>query len=137
MSIEVSNLTKIYGQQKAIDNISFKVGNGEIVGFLGPNGAGKSTTMKILTGYLNADDGNAFVTGEKVTTNNIDTRKKIGYLPESNPLYTEMYVREYLDFIADVHKINKRKNRIEEVITLTGLTVESKKKIGQLSKGYR
>src|SRR5438105_867226 len=137
MSIEVSNLTKIYGEQKAIDNISFKVNKGEIVGFLGPNGAGKSTTMKIITGYLSADSGNAFVTGLNVGSNNIETKRKIGYLPEANPLYSDMYIREYLQFICDVHDIKNRKERIEEAITLTGLTVESKKKIGQLSKGYR
>ena len=137
MSIEVSNLTKIYGQQKAIDDISFKIDKAEIVGFLGPNGAGKSTTMKILTGYLEADGGNAFVTGLNVQQDKLETKKKIGYLPEGNPLYYEMYVREYLEFIANVHQIKNIKNRIEEVITLTGLTVESKKKIGQLSKGYK
>ena len=137
MSIEVSNLTKIYGKQKAIDNISFKIDKAEIVGFLGPNGAGKSTTMKILTGYLEADGGNAFVTGLNVQRDKLETKKKIGYLPEGNPLYYEMYVREYLEFIANVHQIKNIKNRIEEVIALTGLTVESKKKIGQLSKGYK
>ena len=137
MSIVVSNLTKIYGQQKAIDNISFKIDKAEIVGFLGPNGAGKSTTMKIITGYLEADNGNAFVSGLNVESNKTETKKKIGYLPEGNPLYYEMYVREYLEFIADVHQIKNIKSRIEEVITLTGLTVESKKKIGQLSKGYK
>ena len=137
MSIEVSNLTKIYGQQKAIDNISFKIDKAEIVGFLGPNGAGKSTTMKIITGYLEADGGNAFVTGLNVQADKLQTKKKIGYLPEGNPLYYEMYVREYLEFIANVHQIKNIKKRIEEVITLTGLSVESKKKIGQLSKGYK
>jgi ABC-2 type transport system ATP-binding protein len=137
MSIEVSNLTKIYGQQKAIDNISFKIDKAEIVGFLGPNGAGKSTTMKILTGYLESDNGNAFVTGLNVQLDKLGTKKKIGYLPEGNPLYYEMYVREYLEFIANVHQIKNINNRIEEVITLTGLSLESKKKIGQLSKGYK
>ena len=137
MSIEVSNLTKIYGQQKAIDNISFKIDKAEIVGFLGPNGAGKSTTMKIITGFLEADKGNAFVSGLNVRSNKLETKKKIGYLPEGNPLYYEMYVREYLEFIANVHQIKNIKNRIEEVIALTGLSVESKKKIGQLSKGYK
>lgn len=137
MSIQVSNLTKIYGQQKAINNISFKIDKAEIVGFLGPNGAGKSTTMKIITGYLEADNGNAFVSGLNVQSDKLETKKKIGYLPEGNPLYYEMYVREYLEFIANVHQIKNIKSRIEEVITLTGLTVESKKKIGQLSKGYK
>jgi ABC-2 type transport system ATP-binding protein len=137
MSIEVSNLTKIYGQQKAIDNISFKIDKAEIVGFLGPNGAGKSTTMKIITGFLEADKGNAFVSGLNVQSDKLETKKRIGYLPEGNPLYYEMYMREYLEFIANVHKIKNIKNRIEEVITLTGLSIESKKKIGQLSKGYK
>lgn len=137
MSIEVSNLTKIYGQQKAINNISFKIDKAEIVGFLGPNGAGKSTTMKIITGYLEADNGNAFVSGLNVQGDKLETKKKIGYLPEGNPLYYEMYVREYLEFIANVHQIKNIKKRIEEVITLTGLSVESKKKIAQLSKGYK
>ena len=137
MSIEVSNLTKIYGQQKAIDNISFKIDKAEIVGFLGPNGAGKSTTMKIITGYLEADNGNAMVSGLDVQRDKPETKKKIGYLPEGNPLYYDMYVREYLEFIANVHGVKNIKSRIEEVIALTGLTVESKKKIGQLSKGYK
>lgn len=137
MSIEVSNLTKIYRQQKAIDNISFKIDKAEIVGFLGPNGAGKSTTMKIITGFLEADKGEAFVSGLNVQINKLETKKKIGYLPEGNPLYYEMYVREYLEFIANVHQIKNIKNRIEEVIAITGLSVESKKKIGQLSKGYK
>lgn len=137
MSIEVSHLTKIYGHQKAIDNISFKIEKAQIVGFLGPNGAGKSTTMKIITGFLKADNGNAFINGLNVHSDKLETKKKIGYLPEGNPLYYEMYVREYLEFIANVHQIKNIKNRIEEVIALTGLSVESKKKIGQLSKGYK
>src|ERR1035437_1141644 len=137
MSIEVSNLTKIYGQQKAIDNISFKIDKAEIVGFLGPNGAGKSTTMKIITGFLEADKGNAFVSGLNVQSDKLETKKRIGYLPEGNPLYYEMYMREYLEFIANVHQVKNIKQRIEEVITLTGLSIESKKKIGQLSKGYK
>ncbi len=125
MSIEVRGLTKVYGNQKAIDNISFKVNKGEIVGFLGPNGAGKSTTMKILTGFLKADIGEAFVTGLPVNARNIDTKKKIGYLPEANPLYHDMYVREYLEFIFNVHQLKKDKNKkIDEVIMLTGLTIE-------------
>ncbi len=138
MSIEVKGLTKVYGSQKAIDNISFKVNKGEIVGFLGPNGAGKSTTMKIITGFLATDAGEAFVTGLLVNAGNIDTKGKTGYLPEANPLYHDMYVREYLEFIFNVHKLKNDKNkRIDEVIRLTGLTVEQNKKIGQLSKGYR
>jgi ABC-2 type transport system ATP-binding protein len=137
MSIEVRDLTKIYGEQKAVDSISFTVGKGEIVGFLGPNGAGKSTTMKIITGYLGQDGGEAVVCGISVKEKPLETKKKIGYLPEANPLYPDMYVREYLDFIADVHQIKSKKERIETVITLVGLTVESNKKLGQLSKGYK
>ncbi len=139
MSITVSNLTKIYGEQKAINDISFKVGKGEIVGFLGPNGAGKSTTMKILTGYLEADGGSAEVCDTKVSTGSINTKKKIGYLPEANPLYFDMYVREYLEFVAGVHEIDSKnlKVKIQEVITTVGLTPEANKKIGQLSKGYK
>ena len=137
MSIEISNLTKIYGDQKAVDAISFTVGKGEIVGFLGPNGAGKSTTMKIITGYLGQDGGEAIVCGLSVRQQPLETKKKIGYLPEANPLYPDMYVREYLDFIADVHKVADKKARIEAVISLVGLTVESNKKLGQLSKGYK
>jgi ABC-2 type transport system ATP-binding protein len=137
MSIEVKGLTKIYGEQKAVDNISFTAAKGEIVGFLGPNGAGKSTTMKIITGYLLADAGTCTVCGIDVKAQPLATKKKIGYLPESNPLYYDMYVREYLDFIAGVHDIPNKKQRIEEVITTVGLTPESKKKVGQLSKGYK
>ncbi|HEX7457387.1 MAG TPA: gliding motility-associated ABC transporter ATP-binding subunit GldA [Ginsengibacter sp.] len=138
MSITISNLTKNYGSQKAIDNISFNAANNEIVGFLGPNGAGKSTTMKIVTGYLRADSGNVMVNGIDINTNSLETKKQIGYLPEGNPLYYEMYVREYLGFIAELHKIKTGiKKRIEEVIDLTGLRIESNKKTGQLSKGYK
>jgi ABC-2 type transport system ATP-binding protein len=137
MSIEVRDLVKIYGEQKALDSISFTVGKGEIVGFLGPNGAGKSTTMKILTGYLGQDGGQAVVCGLSVGEHPLATKKKIGYLPEANPLYPDMYVREYLDFIADIHHLADKKARIEAVITLVGLTPESKKRLGQLSKGYR
>jgi len=137
MSIEVKNLLKVYGEQKAVNNISFKVNKGEIVGFLGPNGAGKSTTMKIITGYLEQSGGDAYVCGMNVTDEPLETKKKIGYLPELNALYYEMYVREYLAFVAEVHKIKNQKSKIESVIELTGLTVESKKKIGQLSKGYK
>ena len=137
MSIEVTNLSKTYGQQKAVNDISFKVGKGEIVGFLGPNGAGKSTTMKIITGYLQADNGKVNVCGNDVLQNPLDTKKKIGYLPESNPLYYEMYVREYLDFISDVHGIKGKRTAIENVIGQVGLTKEASKKIGQLSKGYK
>lgn len=137
MSIEVKNLLKEYGEQKAVNNISFKVSKGEIVGFLGPNGAGKSTTMKIITGYLQQTGGEAFVCGINVAEQPLETKKKIGYLPELNALYYDMYVREYLGFVAEVHKVEGPKKKIEEVIELTGLKIESKKKIGQLSKGYK
>jgi ABC-2 type transport system ATP-binding protein len=138
MSVSISNLTKIYSHQKAVDDISFALGNQEIVGFLGPNGAGKSTTMKIITGYLAADSGSAVVNGINVNTNPLEAKKQIGYLPEGNPLYYEMYVREYLEFIAAIHHLKHDvKKRIEEVIDLTGLRIESNKKIGQLSKGYK
>jgi len=135
MSIEVSNISKSYGTQKALDNISFSVKNGEIVGFLGPNGAGKSTLMKILTTYISADDGTALVNGNDVVLQPKAVQQIVGYLPEHNPLYLDLYVREYLAFNADVYKVSKK--RIEEVIILTGLSSESHKKIGQLSKGYR
>ena len=137
MSITVNNLTKIYGAQKAVDDISFTIEKGEIVGFLGPNGAGKSTTMKIITGYLPATAGSAIVCGIAVDENSNETKKKIGYLPEANPLYHDMYVREYLDFITNIHALKNKKDKIEEVIKTVGLTVEANKKIGQLSKGYK
>ncbi len=135
MSIEVNNLSKSYGVQKALDEVSFSIQKGEIVGFLGPNGAGKSTLMKILTTYIAADEGAASVNGFDVNTQTKSVQKSIGYLPEHNPLYLDLYVREYLAFNADVYKVAK--NRIEEVIQLTGLANESHKKIGQLSKGFR
>ena len=137
MSISVSNLTKLYGAQKAVNGISFSVGKGEIVGFLGPNGAGKSTTMKMITGYLENDGGEAVVCGEKVSVNSLSVKKKIGYLPEANPLYFDMYVREYLEFIAGIHTISNAKIKIEEVINTVVLKLEANKKIGQLSKGYK
>jgi len=135
MSIEVNNISKSYGTQKALNSISFSIQKGEIVGFLGPNGAGKSTLMKILTTYLLADGGSALVNGHDVMTSAKSVQRSIGYLPEHNPLYLDLYVREYLAFNADVYQVQK--SRIEEVIQLTGLTPESHKKIGQLSKGYR
>jgi ABC-2 type transport system ATP-binding protein len=135
MSIAIHNISKSYGTQKALDAISFTINKGEIVGFLGPNGAGKSTLMKILTTYLTADEGSAKVNGFDVNSQQKDVQLSIGYLPEHNPLYLDLYVREYLAFNADVYKVAK--SRIEEVIQLTGLTTESHKKIGQLSKGYR
>jgi len=139
MSIEVKQLSKIYGTQLAVDTISFQLKKGEIVGFLGPNGAGKSTTMKMITGYLEPTAGSILVSGINVAENPIEIRKKIGYLPESNPLYLDMYVREYLLFAASLHQIdkNKIKDKVEEVIALTGLLKESHKKIGALSKGYK
>ncbi|MEO6253710.1 MAG: gliding motility-associated ABC transporter ATP-binding subunit GldA [Ferruginibacter sp.] len=137
MSITVNNLTKTYGAQKAVDDISFTINKGEIVGFLGPNGAGKSTTMKIITGYIPANSGSATVCGITVEDNGNETKKKIGYLPEANPLYYDMYVREYIDFITNVHQVKNKKEKIEEVIKTVGLTVEANKKIGQLSKGYK
>jgi len=137
MSITVNNLSKIYGAQKAVNNISFTINKGEIVGFLGPNGAGKSTTMKIITGYLKADGGNAVVCGITVDENSDASKKKIGYLPEANPLYYDMFVREYLEFVGNVHKVDDLKQQIETVIATVGLQVEANKKIGQLSKGYK
>lgn len=137
MSIRVQNLTKIYGEQRAVDNISFTIQQGEIVGFLGPNGAGKSTTMKMITGYLQADAGAISVSDIDVNRDPLAAKKKIGYLPESNPLYYEMYVAEYLGFIADVHKITDKKDAINKVIEQVGLSPERKKKLGQLSKGYK
>jgi ABC-2 type transport system ATP-binding protein len=135
VSIEVQNISKSYGAQKALDHVSFSIKKGEIVGFLGPNGAGKSTLMKILTTFIHADKGTASVNGSDVSEDQKAVQLSVGYLPEHNPLYLDLYVREYLEFNADVYKVAK--SRIEEVIQLTGLTPESHKKIGQLSKGYR
>ncbi|HEX4876338.1 MAG TPA: gliding motility-associated ABC transporter ATP-binding subunit GldA [Chitinophagaceae bacterium] len=137
MSIEVKNLLKQYGDQKAVNNISFTIQKGEIVGFLGPNGAGKSTTMKIITGYLPQTSGEAFVCGINVTEQPLETKKKIGYLPELNALYYDMYVREYLGFVAEIHGIKNPATKIENVIETVGLSIEAKKKIGQLSKGFK
>lgn len=137
MSIEVKNLLKQYGEQNAVNNISFKVNKGEIVGFLGPNGAGKSTTMKIITGYLPQTGGEAFVCGINVTAQPLEVKKKIGYLAELNALYYDMYVREYLGFVAEIHQIENQKSKIKNVIETVGLTREANKKIGQLSKGYK
>jgi ABC-2 type transport system ATP-binding protein len=138
MSIKVTALSKVYDTQKAVDNISFELKKGEIVGFLGPNGAGKSTTMKIITGYLPATSGTAEVCGFDVQEKPMDVRKRVGYLPEANPLYYEMYVREYLEFTAGIHKLGKdSKKRIDDMIEMTGLTKEAHKKIGMLSKGYK
>jgi ABC-2 type transport system ATP-binding protein len=137
MSVSVNQITKIYGKQKVLNNISFEIGTGEVVGFLGPNGAGKSTMMKILTGYITQSEGEVKVCGINVLNNSIESRKKIGYLPENNPLYLDMYVREFLSFIADIHKVKNKNDRVNEMIELTGLFPEKSKKIRQLSKGYR
>lgn len=137
MSIQVTHLLKQYGAQKAVNNVSFSLNKGEIVGFLGPNGAGKSTTLKMITGYLQPDAGEIKVCGVDVHKDVMNAKKKIGYLPESNPLYYDMYVKEYLEFVAGVHKIHNTKLKIQSTIELTGLTVEQRKKIGQLSKGYK
>lgn len=131
-------MSKTYGEQKAVDNISFSLNKGEIVGFLGPNGAGKSTTMKMITGYLPPTGGQALVSGFDVSKAPLEVRKRVGYLPEANPLYFDMYVKEFLSFIANVHQLGKAAaERIRTVIALTGLEPESKKKIGALSKGYK
>src|SRR5450432_4903160 len=137
MSIEVKNLTRIYGEQKAIDQISFSVSRGEIVGFLGPNGAGKSTTLKILTGCLKPSQGQAFLNGIDVQAHPVRTKKMTGYLPESNPLYGDMYIREYLSFIGDIHRLPEKRKKIKDTIDLVGLRPEAGKKIAQLSKGYK
>lgn len=139
MSVIIDSVTKTFGAQKALDLVSFKVSEGEVVGFLGPNGAGKSTMMKIATGYLIADTGEVTICGQKITPDNTEVRKLIGYLPEHNPLYLEMYVREYLEMVGKLYYINSRdiKREVESVIERTGLQAECHKKIGALSKGYR
>ena len=137
MSIHVKNLLKTYGAQRAVNNVSFDIEQGEIVGFLGPNGAGKSTTMKMITGFLQPDSGDITVSGIDVQKAPLEAKKKIGYLPESNALYYDMYVREYLSFIAEVHRIKNKKSGIENIIQTVGLSPESNKRIGQLSKGYK
>lgn len=139
MSIKVQNLSKVYGTQRAVDNISFEVSKGEIIGFLGPNGAGKSTTMKILTGYIPATEGTAEVNGFNVQTSPMQVKSNIGYLPEHNPLYLDMYVKEFLDFAGSLYGLKGRalQLKIDETIERVGLGLEKHKKIGQLSKGYR
>lgn len=137
MSIEVKNLYKYYGEQAAVKDISFTVNSGEIVGFLGPNGAGKSTTMKIITGFIPSSEGEVKVCGMPVDVDSLETRKKIGYLPEHNPLYLDMYVKEYLEFVGNIYKIKNVRERVEEMVKAVGLEVEQSKKIGMLSKGYR
>jgi len=137
MSIIVNNISKLYGTQKALDNVSFNVGSNEIVGFLGPNGAGKSTMMKILTCYIPQTTGTASVCGFDINSQSLDVRRQIGYLPEHNPLYLDMYVKEFLEFIANLHELKNKSARVKEMIALTGLQLEQNKKIGALSKGYR
>lgn len=137
MSIEVNQITKNYGSQKALHEVSFEVGSNEIVGFLGPNGAGKSTMMKILTCYIPPTSGNAKVCGFDIATQSLEVRSQIGYLPEHNPLYLDMYVKEFLEFVGGIHKVKNLKGRVADMINVTGLGVEQNKKIGALSKGYR
>jgi ABC-2 type transport system ATP-binding protein len=137
MSVSVNGLTKIYGEQKAIDNVSFEAAKGEVVGFLGPNGAGKTTTMKIVTCFIPPSSGTVTVSGYNIADHSIEVRKRIGYLPEHNPLYKDMYVREYLSFMAGLHKVAGISKRVKEVIDMVGLGLEQHKFIGQLSKGYR
>lgn len=137
MSIQIKDITKLYGKQKALNNVSFDINSGEVVGFIGPNGAGKSTMMKIICGYLPPTSGSAIVNGFDVVEHSLEVRKSIGYLPEHNPLYPEMYVKEYLEFIGGIFKVKKLGDRIGEIIQMTGLEHEQHKKIGALSKGYR
>jgi ABC-2 type transport system ATP-binding protein len=138
MSIEVKNVSKLYGEQKALDNVSFSINSGEIVGFLGPNGAGKSTLMKIMTGFITPSQGDVIIKGKSIIEKSLEVRKIIGYLPENNPLYLEMYVKEFLEFMASIHLPGPQiKKRVKEIIDLTGLGIEQNKKIGALSKGYR
>lgn len=137
MSISVRNVTKLYGAQKALDDVSFEIGGGEVVGFLGPNGAGKSTMMKVLTCYIPQSAGEASVCGFNVREQSMEVRRNVGYLPEHNPLYTDMYVREYLGFVAGIFKLRNKAARVKEMIGMVGLEREQHKKIGQLSRGYR
>ncbi len=137
MSVEAKGVSKYYGKQKALDEVSFKISSGEIVGFLGPNGAGKSTMMKIITGYFPPNEGEIKVIGLNAVEQSLEVRKSVGYLPEHNPLYPEMYVTEYLRFVAGIYKIKNKKERVEEIIVQVGLTPERHKKIQELSKGYK
>jgi len=137
MSISVKNLSKLYGQQKAVDSISFEARPGRILGFLGPNGAGKSTTMRMLTGYLEPTSGEVEISGKNILSEAIEAKKNIGYLPENTPLYADMYVKEFLNFVGQTYQLNHLPARINEVIKMVGLTPEQHKKIGMLSKGYR
>jgi len=137
MSIRVSQVSKFYGKQKALDQVSFEIGSGELVGFLGPNGAGKSTMMKIITGFLASDGGSVTINGETVETKNVAIRSQIGYLPENNPLYTDLYVREYLEMVAGFYRLKNKKEQVLKMVELTGLKDEQHKKIGALSKGFK
>lgn len=137
MSVQVQQLTKIYGQQRAVNNISFEAHKGQVLGFLGPNGAGKTTTMKIITCFIPQSEGQVTVCGHDVTKDPIEVRRHIGYLPEHNPLYKDMYIKEYLAFIAGMHHLPNKRSRVDEMIEMTGLTREQHKRIGTLSKGYR
>jgi len=137
MTIQISQVSKLYGSQKALDRVSFEIGTGELVGFLGPNGAGKSTLMKIITGYLAADEGKVMINGETVETKNVAIRSQIGYLPENNPLYTDLYVREYLEMVAGFYQLRNKKEQVLKMVELTGLKKEQHKKISALSKGFR
>lgn len=137
MSISVSQITKLYGPQKALDNVSFQVSQGEVVGLLGPNGAGKSTMMKILTCFIPPSSGSASVYGYDIASESLEVRKKVGYLPENNPLYLDLYIKEYLEFVGGIYRLKNLKQRVVEMINLTGLEAEQGKKIGALSKGYR
>ncbi len=137
MSLEAKNITKLYGTQKALDNVSFKINTGEIVGFLGPNGAGKSTMMKIITGFIEQNEGDIFVNNLNTKEYTKEIKQQIGYLPEHNPLYLDMFVTEYLNFVAKIYSADNYKKKVSEIIELTGLTSEQDKKNGALSKGYR
>jgi len=138
MSIKVQNITKIYGKQKALDQVSFEINSGEIVGFLGPNGAGKSTMMKIMTGFIPPNQGDVIINGKSILEQALEVKRIVGYLPENNPLYLEMYVKEYLHFMGSIHLPGKIvAKRVKDIIELTGLSIEQNKKIGSLSKGYR
>ncbi len=137
MSIIIKNLSKFYGKQKALDSISFEIKKGEIAGFIGPNGAGKSTTMKILTGYIPPSSGEAFVNGISIFDDSLEIRRQIGYLPEQNPLYPEMYIKEFLEYVAGIYKIKATNKVLASIIEMTGLGIEQHKKIGALSKGFR
>jgi ABC-2 type transport system ATP-binding protein len=137
MTIQISQVSKFYGSQKALDQVSFEIGTGELVGFLGPNGAGKSTLMKIITGYLASNEGKVMINGETIETKNVAIRSQIGYLPENNPLYTDLYVREYLEMVAGFYQLRNKKEQVLKMVELTGLKKEQHKKIGALSKGFR